>query len=689
MKNLKIFPAIGLGICVAVAVAFYFAGCSEKKKEFPWWLNVPAADFTADPVAGPLPHTVDFTDTSKGNVTSWAWDFGDGETSIHQNPSHKYRALGTYSVSLTVAGPGSSDTETKVDYINVSTGNSSYGFEQPLNNEWEMVGDAEIISDNPQSGQYCLKLGAMGRAILPVSDDNVYGKVSFWVKDSMVECPSSNAASIGPIFGLQNKDGDMLLCGILRRDFLNLSKYGCVLTAENNFWALRNLGAFPYVDRTGAWQKWAIEVSGPGVINIFVNDELKNVSDSLKQYFSKGFTGVYFRGDFSAGPEEFSFDEVTVEVSGEGQLGQIDSCEFPEPRAISNVLQNANFFPIAVWAMRLDYMDYFKALGVNISIGEVLQFGPTTREEFLDGLYSKGLYGMVMPGWYVDLHHTVDPVIISQLINHPALLAWRQRDEPDLLSSVKPGLKSDPWEIKERYDLIGPLDSEHSVYLNFSTGPGSTTRFVQPADYFEYCEGADILSFDIYPITNYPNGEKFLYSVADGIDNLKKWSNDKKPLWIWLESRTGDYRAPTPQEMRAEVWMVIIHGADGFGWFVAEFDPFRWHAIPPELEVEMTDIAQTLQTLAPVINSSERDDVLVRMITQGRIDVISRIHDNKLYFFTVNMMNKEVDAEFIFPAQYSGSEFTVINEDRTIEISQGVFTEHFGPFEVHLYGEIE
>ncbi|MHC4171875.1 MAG: glycoside hydrolase 5 family protein [Planctomycetota bacterium] len=566
-----------------------------------------------------------------------------------------------------------------------SAGISFYGFEQSLNNEWEMVGEAEIISDNPHSGEYCLKLGAMGRATLPVSDNNVYGRVSFWVKDSMVQFPTSDSASIGPVFGLQNKDGNMLLFGILRRSWLSGTKYGYLLTAENNFYNLRNFGVFPYINRTGEWQKWTIEVSGPGVINVYVNNKLKTISDSVKQYFSKGFTEVYFRGDDPVGPEEFHFDEVTVEVSGEVQT---DPHEFPEPQAITNVLRDPNFFPIAVWAQPLVFTDYFKALGVNIFIGEILQFGPTTQKQFLDGLYSKGLYGIVHPAKIQD---EVDPEVISQFKKHPALLAWRHRDEPDILSKVKPGFKSPPWEIKELYDEIGALDLEHSVYLNFGAGVGDPTRrHAQTTDYYEYCEGADIISYDIYPISTYPNGEKLLYSVADGIDRLKNWSNNKKPIWIWLEASDlgGDNRPPTPQEMRAEVWMTIIHGADGIGWFPHVFNPFFWHDIPPELEVEMKNIAQTLKALAPVINSSERDDVQVRMLIQGRIDVSSRIDDNKLYFFTVNMMNKEVDAEFILPAQYSNSKFKVINEDRTIEISQGVFAEHFTPYEVHLYEEI-
>lgn len=80
----------------------------------------PTADFTADPVSGPIPLDVNFTDQSTGDITSWHWDFGDGSTSTEQDPSHTYTDSGIYTVSLTVTGPGGSDSETKTDFIDVS-----------------------------------------------------------------------------------------------------------------------------------------------------------------------------------------------------------------------------------------------------------------------------------------------------------------------------------------------------------------------------------------------------------------------------------------------------------------------------------------------------------------------------------------------------------------------------------------
>ena len=79
----------------------------------------PTADFTADPTSGCAPLTVNFSDASSGEITDWSWDFGDGTTSTEQNPTHTYNNPGNYTVSLTVTGPGGSDTETKTDYITV------------------------------------------------------------------------------------------------------------------------------------------------------------------------------------------------------------------------------------------------------------------------------------------------------------------------------------------------------------------------------------------------------------------------------------------------------------------------------------------------------------------------------------------------------------------------------------------
>jgi beta propeller repeat protein/parallel beta-helix repeat protein len=82
----------------------------------------PVADFSASPTSGYAPLKVLFTDSSTGSPTSWLWDFGDGIHSKHaMNATHTFTRPGKYNVSLTVANADGIDTETRSEYIIVST----------------------------------------------------------------------------------------------------------------------------------------------------------------------------------------------------------------------------------------------------------------------------------------------------------------------------------------------------------------------------------------------------------------------------------------------------------------------------------------------------------------------------------------------------------------------------------------
>ncbi len=86
---------------------------------------VPVAAFTAAPRLITAGQTVQFTDQSTNNPTSWNWNFGDGNTSTSRSPSYTYSAAGTYTVSLTATNSAGSNTETKIGYIVVNP--DSYG----------------------------------------------------------------------------------------------------------------------------------------------------------------------------------------------------------------------------------------------------------------------------------------------------------------------------------------------------------------------------------------------------------------------------------------------------------------------------------------------------------------------------------------------------------------------------------
>lgn len=79
---------------------------------------LPVVDFTASPLTGSAPLTVQFTDQSAG-ATSWLWDFGDGTSSSLRSPSHTYQNAGSYWISLKGMNAAGMDMKIAPNYVSV------------------------------------------------------------------------------------------------------------------------------------------------------------------------------------------------------------------------------------------------------------------------------------------------------------------------------------------------------------------------------------------------------------------------------------------------------------------------------------------------------------------------------------------------------------------------------------------
>lgn len=87
----------------------------------------------------------DFLDASTGVPVSWHWDFGDGDTSNVQNPSHVYPSFGTYTITFTV--------------INLC-GDTSVAFQTQLVTGIEdELGKSLSVYPNPSPGRFHISLG--------------------------------------------------------------------------------------------------------------------------------------------------------------------------------------------------------------------------------------------------------------------------------------------------------------------------------------------------------------------------------------------------------------------------------------------------------------------------------------------------------------------------------------------------
>lgn len=350
--------------------------------------------------------------------------------------------------------------------------------------------------------------------------------------------------------------------------------------------------------------------------------------------------------------------------------------------------RTVSYFPIAVWLQDPRNALRYKAAGFNTYIG--LWNGPTDLQ--LNILKNAGM-----------------KVICSQnkvglkRIDDETIIAWMHGDEPDNAQSLGEdkgyGPPVSPSKIIEDYERIKAKDPSRPVMLNLGQGVawdgwhGRGVRTNHPEDYAEYARGCDIVSFDIYPAAHSkPQVAGNLWYVARGVERLVDWTQGRKPVWNCIECTRISHptNKATPHQVRAEVWMSIIHGSTGLIYFVHEWKPiFNESALlsDPEMLAEVTKINHQIADLAPVINSPTLADG-VEVVSQNHdvpVAAITKRHNGITYVFAVAMRNESTKATFRFKHAFGNFDVEVLQSQRRIICRQDTFEDHFSPWDVNLY----
>jgi len=121
--------------------------------------TAPRANFTVDKREGIAPLAVTFGDRSaagSAEITAWAWEFGDGNTSTEQNPVHNYTKVGKFDVSLTVTTTVGEATELKGSFVVVrgkdlafggNAADRAFGLATTADGRYVLAGDTESPED--------------------------------------------------------------------------------------------------------------------------------------------------------------------------------------------------------------------------------------------------------------------------------------------------------------------------------------------------------------------------------------------------------------------------------------------------------------------------------------------------------------------------------------------------------------
>jgi hypothetical protein len=353
------------------------------------------------------------------------------------------------------------------------------------------------------------------------------------------------------------------------------------------------------------------------------------------------------------------------------------------------------FFPIAVWLQGSWHATEMEQLGINLYVGNNAGTDSLAAAD-LATLKAQGIYAIVGQD-SVGLANIDDPTIVGW---------WMTPDEPDNAQDKSDGGCCDPpvapATLITRYGAYQAADSTRPIYVGLGQGvayDGWEGRGSNAPAESGYMPAGDIVDFDIYPYNNCDGdaneqvtcGQFWLN--AYGIDRIHQWSTRGQAAWTDIETTTiaaGGTHPPTPQQTKSEVWLSLIHGANGIAYFVDTWNPsFREDGIFADstMTAAVTALNQQIKMLAPELNSADIPNLVSvsSSNTSAPIDLMVKAHGQTLYLFAAISRAGTATGSFTVAGMTGGGVATVVGESRTVAVTAGHFSDTFAANDVHLY----
>jgi len=353
------------------------------------------------------------------------------------------------------------------------------------------------------------------------------------------------------------------------------------------------------------------------------------------------------------------------------------------------------FFPIAVWLQLPMHATELAGLGINIYLGNNAGTDPVMAAD-LATLKGLGMYAIIGQD-SVGLANIDDTTIVGW---------WMTPDEPDNAqpaSSGGYGPPVAPATMVSRYNSYKAADSTRPVYLGLGQGvayPGYEGRGSNPPAESGYVPASDIIAFDIYPYNNCSGdsneqvtcGEFWLNAL--GVDNLHMWSNRGQAVWTDFETtviNAGTTDGPTPAETASEVWLALIHSANGVIYFIDSWNPsFREDAIfeNTAMASAVTALNKEIASLAPELNSASIPGLVTVTVSSdagATVDTMVKANGTSLYVFSAISRDGTATATYSIAGMTGNAAATVVGENRAIDVKAGSFSDAFAANGAHVY----
>ena len=292
---------------------------------------------------------------------------------------------------------------------------------------------------------------------------------------------------------------------------------------------------------------------------------------------------------------------------------------------------------------------------------------------------------------------------VNAIKEHPALALIESVDEP-AWTWMKAETRVPAQPFVEAYPLIKAADPHHLLYMNHA--PTNLVKTMQA-----YNAGTDVVACDIYPVN--PGGLRPMYAlfedghqgdlnnltisqVGDYVDKMRRVTGPNRPLlmvlqaFAWEALRDEKERDeskvlyPTWEESRFMAFQSLIKGANGIIYWGSHTMPQ-----PSDAWTGITRVTREIADLAPVL--SQRNAAFTPSIeyhelghsVDDGVQWLAKENDGALYLFTCNA--------YRYPCRATLSSFghwktcTVLNENRTLDITDDGITDDWSAFDVHIY----
>jgi hypothetical protein len=201
---------------------------------------------------------------------------------------------------------------------------------------------------------------------------------------------------------------------------------------------------------------------------------------------------------------------------------------------------------------------------------------------------------------------------------------------------------------------------------------------------------ADIYITDTYPIIyqNDPTGWTFKKWVLY-LDRLHRYVFDTTPVMQYVEAITSNasHHGPTGQQVLMEAWLATIHGAKGiFWWMKLGVVSDEQYAAAAKFNAQIADLHDIVLSSHPSRTVSDNSNA-----DGNRVDTMVREDANNIWVFAARLSELSEASSAPISTQFSISGLSgnkiamVYSEGRNVPVSNGVFTDSFAPYEVHIY----